>query len=716
MPTLETDEFANLANLADEFYEVDRSLFPFRAMGSNEVRRIYGVHPLWFDEEYPSRRDLRGNYVANHIFRQLKTQAKRAEPRFQDLAFMFDKLPMELIYEIFERLHPFDLYTMIQTTKGLRAFLLSRKASGVWAGSFARHPSIPSCPFDLSYPMWVSLLFGPSRCDECNHRGAMIDFAIRRRLCDNCMQDDDNVFHQYEMPSILKSEEEYETLQTLLRGSYRNDPITYPDLDDYTGEPRYLESEVLERGVQLREHLDAISQNVSGAQDRYEQFKSETSRTIQELAEHAKTCDRYFAEVFETVDSEYDLVLQNLLPRWTDGLIHLGHDRQDITHMQSRLKWMLYYDHVDRYSDKLLRRYLRWIEPFLNEAWANRLVKERESRLAERRKLVREFYHHYRSSVGAVTRQYLPDVERIGQLRTISDFIYSRSEAVGDFPLAAVTKETEEFVQVWLASGKCHLCNILSHTTLPSSSGLTDDRMLDLATAVFSSSRLSLDSSLPQSASALIGWADVGIYLDRLVPDGAADFSGECGAHTSDLQFDEQGYVAVQHILRLSKLDQVNLGPVMTWRECISHFLRESDHHQQEPRFAILSKELKKSVLFHEAPFPPPSKPQWSCSLCGDSIAKSRTDVVAHLKAQHLIYRPVANIDFVYHRTAVDTDRQPYRLGLEPPANLRCNRCPDERKLRLWKKEPLLAHLRDKHGLERGIGSEDWITLELWNE
>ncbi|CAA7258565.1 unnamed protein product [Cyclocybe aegerita] len=669
MPALETDEFANLVNLADEFYELDRSLFPFRAMGGNEVRKIYDLHPLWFDEEYPSRRDLRGNYVANYIFRQLKTQAKQAEPRFKDLTAMFNKLPMELIYEIFEHLHPFDLYTMIRTTKGLRAFLLSRKASGVWVGSFARQPSIPSCPFDLSYPKWVSLLFGPSRCDECNHRGAMIDFAIRRRLCDNCM-DDESVFHQHEMPSILKSEEEYETLQTLLRGSHRNDPITYPDLDEYTGESRYLESEVLERSVQLREHLDAIGQNVPGAQDRYKQFKSETSRTIQELAEHAKTCDQYFAEVFETIDSEYDLVLQNLLPRWTDALACLGHDCQDIAHVQSRLKWMLYYDHVDRYSDKLLRRYLRWIEPSLNEAWANRLVKEHEERVVERRRLVLEFYGRYCSSIGAVTRQYLPNVERIGQLKSISNFIYNRSEVVGDFPVVAVTKETEEFVEAWLAFGKRHLCNVLSHTSLPSSSGLADERMLELATAVFSS-RLSLDSSMPRSASGLIGWADVGIYFDRLVSDGAADFSEEGGAHMSDLQFDKEGYLAVQHILGLLELDvdstlastvdalnerftctycplltsKSTWRPVMTWRECVSHFLHESDHHQQGPRFAILSNELKKSVLFHEAPFPPPSEPQWCCNHCGDSIAKSRMDVVAHLKAQ-----------FVYHFLPVDAE------------------------------------------------------------
>ena len=67
--------------------------------------------------------------------------------------------------QIFEHLHPIDLYNLIRTSNGFRSLLLTRRATAVWRETFSRHPDIPPCPPDLSLPKWASLLFGPATCD-----------------------------------------------------------------------------------------------------------------------------------------------------------------------------------------------------------------------------------------------------------------------------------------------------------------------------------------------------------------------------------------------------------------------------------------------------------------------------------------------------------------------------------------------------------------------
>jgi hypothetical protein len=67
--------------------------------------------------------------------------------------------------QIFEFLHPIDLYHLLCTTKSLRRFLLDRSSLSVWETVFLRHTTIQSPPTDVSLPKWASLLFGPATCD-----------------------------------------------------------------------------------------------------------------------------------------------------------------------------------------------------------------------------------------------------------------------------------------------------------------------------------------------------------------------------------------------------------------------------------------------------------------------------------------------------------------------------------------------------------------------
>ncbi|KIM46546.1 hypothetical protein M413DRAFT_317794 [Hebeloma cylindrosporum] len=159
----ELEEFQALSNLADEFWEVDCSLFAFCAIGDGDLRSdIYGFSRR--SSFYGTRSLVRGNYVAGYILRDLRIQSRKNAQIYPELCFILD-LPPELVFEIFGHLHPIDLYNLIRTSKGFRSLLLGPQARAVWRETFSRHPDIPSCPPDLSLPKWASLLFGPSTCD-----------------------------------------------------------------------------------------------------------------------------------------------------------------------------------------------------------------------------------------------------------------------------------------------------------------------------------------------------------------------------------------------------------------------------------------------------------------------------------------------------------------------------------------------------------------------
>ena len=67
--------------------------------------------------------------------------------------------------QIFEWLHPVDLYHLMQSTRTFRGVILNQTYRGVWKSAFRLYDDLPTCPEDVSEPQWSSLLFGPDTCD-----------------------------------------------------------------------------------------------------------------------------------------------------------------------------------------------------------------------------------------------------------------------------------------------------------------------------------------------------------------------------------------------------------------------------------------------------------------------------------------------------------------------------------------------------------------------
>ncbi|KAJ8076321.1 hypothetical protein PM082_000742 [Marasmius tenuissimus] len=94
---------------------------------------------------------------------------------------LFFQLPLDVQIEILGWLHPIDLLRLPRIFPEL---LIS---SSIWKSSFQTHvdPAL-QCPKEVSFPRWASLLFDPHKCDECNIRHALPDFAKVERVCFDC--------------------------------------------------------------------------------------------------------------------------------------------------------------------------------------------------------------------------------------------------------------------------------------------------------------------------------------------------------------------------------------------------------------------------------------------------------------------------------------------------------------------------------------------------
>ncbi|KAL0581939.1 hypothetical protein V5O48_000169 [Marasmius crinis-equi] len=106
-----------------------------------------------------------------------------------------EKLPIEIVFEIFTYLEPKDILHLSRTTKPLRNILLSKDSRPIWRVAFhnfnhlARQEApVPPLPFDLNEPQYAKLLFDRS-CEVCfEGETDNVGWACRFRCHKGCME------------------------------------------------------------------------------------------------------------------------------------------------------------------------------------------------------------------------------------------------------------------------------------------------------------------------------------------------------------------------------------------------------------------------------------------------------------------------------------------------------------------------------------------------
>ncbi|KAG6916753.1 hypothetical protein DXG01_005498 [Tephrocybe rancida] len=79
-----------------------------------------------------------------------KAAKKRAQGKLSELI----DLPIDVLFEIFGHLKPFDLLKLARVTKQFRRLLMHRSSTSVWQTALERIPDLPPCPSDMDEPAW----------------------------------------------------------------------------------------------------------------------------------------------------------------------------------------------------------------------------------------------------------------------------------------------------------------------------------------------------------------------------------------------------------------------------------------------------------------------------------------------------------------------------------------------------------------------------------
>ncbi|KAI1789086.1 hypothetical protein LXA43DRAFT_595198 [Ganoderma leucocontextum] len=78
------------------------------------------------------------------------------------------------------------MVNLARTSKLLRSIVLAKSSRSAWIASLATVDTLPSCPDNMSEPLYAALLFD-RHCFLCGSDHAKwVDYAIRLRLCKTC--------------------------------------------------------------------------------------------------------------------------------------------------------------------------------------------------------------------------------------------------------------------------------------------------------------------------------------------------------------------------------------------------------------------------------------------------------------------------------------------------------------------------------------------------
>ncbi|CAL1694130.1 unnamed protein product [Somion occarium] len=95
-------------------------------------------------------------------------------------------MPLDILFEVFSHMEPFDLLNLTRTTKPFRELLLHRSAASFWKQARQNVANLPECPPFMSEPAFINLCFD-SHCHKCLRPNIQnVIWAFRARYCRQC--------------------------------------------------------------------------------------------------------------------------------------------------------------------------------------------------------------------------------------------------------------------------------------------------------------------------------------------------------------------------------------------------------------------------------------------------------------------------------------------------------------------------------------------------
>ncbi|EUC60505.1 hypothetical protein RSOL_348630 [Rhizoctonia solani AG-3 Rhs1AP] len=99
-------------------------------------------------------------------------------------------LPVEVLTEVAQYVHPLDLVMLSRVNKFFRELFMDKRSALIWRSARENLPGLPPCPDDVSEPQYAAMLF-TKRCSTCGgYAPREMNPVLMIRLCANCWEEE----------------------------------------------------------------------------------------------------------------------------------------------------------------------------------------------------------------------------------------------------------------------------------------------------------------------------------------------------------------------------------------------------------------------------------------------------------------------------------------------------------------------------------------------
>ncbi|KZT30909.1 hypothetical protein NEOLEDRAFT_45258 [Neolentinus lepideus HHB14362 ss-1] len=363
------------------------------------------------------------------------------------------EMPLDILFEIFELLHPSDLLRLSRTSKSLRSCLLNPSATTVWKRTRGNVEGIPECPPNLTESQYAHLIF-EHVCHFCGTSGITdVLWECWVRSCHKCI--DKNFISQEEVDLELPMSKDHD----MLRFIWDPRPRQYDRL--------YLKSEVI-----------ALSKKFSAAKS-----KADTDALIEDTVA--------IKNDMKKVRHQRAVELNKLRKDRMQG-IRARMEAQGWAEEFDKMNWTTKREYMRHPSVKQAKpvtdRIWRNIEASMTQLFtkfrADRLRRERIDVLCKRLDILKELHREEVISHPPLTP--LPDAGDLFEILEFKEIIFRPSEvevnhASFDLPMLRF----EYHAAQWMKTVHKTLRALLPDPVAPDETTERSDHLLSLATTFF---------------------------------------------------------------------------------------------------------------------------------------------------------------------------------------------------------------------------------------
>ncbi|TFK68225.1 hypothetical protein BDN72DRAFT_960384 [Pluteus cervinus] len=367
---------------------------------------------------------------------------KPKQPRFKltgRLANLLD-MPLDILYEIFGHLKPYDLLRLARSTKEFRRVLMSRNSISVWRAARSNLPGMPECPPDMTEPEYANLAFDP-RCHYCGATGVRnADWVFRTRICGKCSKD--HIEERYDFGhSIVCMTDSDESSHTCRNRDPQASLIVPTRPGRKYSRKLFLKAEY----EQVNKELQAFD-----SKEEKDAYMEERAKFIEARMAHASQCETWNSTLTKDRSTELQQLKDERKQAIIDKLVSLGW-KQDLDSI--RYPDNLAEHRLVKQPHRLTERIWANIKPeiikFMEEMRIKRLARERSELIVRRKQMAITLLRAYKN-------RHLPCTEVMPEPLDFCEFpeISALIEAPSDAELTADSFETvipqlKELMQRW---------------------------------------------------------------------------------------------------------------------------------------------------------------------------------------------------------------------------------------------------------------------------